>query len=61
MDGKIVRARREQAVAKLDDALALDPKNSGLASAREEQLKKLSALLTERRSNRLPQPWPSQS
>lgn len=45
-ESKVVRTKREQAVAKYDDALALDPKNQKLTAARDEQLKKLSELLT---------------
>ncbi len=45
-DSKIAKARRQQAVAKFEDALALDPKNAKLAAARDEQLKKMAADLT---------------
>ncbi|MES2310137.1 MAG: hypothetical protein V4507_14885 [Verrucomicrobiota bacterium] len=39
--------KRQQAIAKLDDAVVLDPTNKTLASAREEQIKKMSAMLTD--------------
>lgn len=46
-ESKIVKSKRQQAIAKYDDALALDPKNAPLTAARDEQLKKMSALLTD--------------
>jgi len=46
-DGRTIKGRRQQAIAKYDDALALDPNNPRLAAARDEQLKKMSALLTD--------------
>ena len=39
--------RRQRSIAKFDEALQLDPNSSGLTAEREEQVKKLSTLLTD--------------
>lgn len=46
-DAKIIKPRRKLAISKYEDALALDPQNTKIAAARDEQLKKLSDLLTD--------------
>jgi len=46
-DARTVKSKRQQAVAKYEDALVLDPENAKLTAARDEQLKKMSGLLTK--------------
>ncbi|MFA7345262.1 MAG: hypothetical protein WC003_13240 [Terrimicrobiaceae bacterium] len=46
-DPRAAKGKRQQAVAKYEDALALDPKNAKVAAARDEQIRKMSALLTK--------------
>jgi len=46
-DTKTAKGRRQQAIAKYDDALQFDPQNTQLAAARADQVKKMANLLTD--------------
>lgn len=42
-----IKTRRQQAIGKYEDALAIEPDNPKLTASRDEQLQKLSSLLTD--------------
>ncbi len=46
-DARTLTGRRQQAIAKYDDAVQLDPTNTQLAAARQEQVKKMASLLVD--------------
>ena len=46
-EDRIAQAKRQLSISKFDDALQLDPNNGQLTAEREDQVEKLSALLTD--------------